>query len=130
MESKHTLFRNGPLAEQERKSWLVLEAIRKRGPLTKTDISRITGLNIVTVSNYVNNYISRGLALARGFNSSTGGRKPEVVELNPHFGFAMGIDLGASGLAHSEMIAVLTDLNGGVVAKIKKPRLEEDMGRL
>ena len=130
MESKHTLFRNGPLTEQERKSWLVLEAIRKRGPLTKTEISRITGLNIVTVSNYVNNYISRGFALAKVFNSSTGGRKTELVELNSSFGFAMGIDLGSSGLAHPEMIAVLTDLNGKVVAKVKKPRPEEDMGRL
>lgn len=130
MESKHTLFRNRPLTEQERKNWLVLEAIRKSGPLTKTEISRITGLNIVTVSNYVNNYISRGLALAKGFNSSTGGRKPEVVELNSRFGFAMGIDLGVSGLAQPETIAVLTDLNGRVVAKIKKPRPKEDMGRL
>ena len=69
MENKHILSRNGPLTEQERKSWLVLEAIRKSGPLTKTEISRITGLNIVTVSNYVNNYISCGLVLARGFNS-------------------------------------------------------------
>ena len=130
MENKHILSRNGPLTEQERKSWLVLEAIRKSGPLTKTDISRITGLNIVTVSNYVNNYISCGLVLAKGFNSSTGGRKPEVIELNSHFGFAMGIDLGVSGLAQAEMIAVLTDLSGRVVARIKRPRPEGDMGRL
>ena len=130
MDSKRQLFKNWLLTEQERKSWLVLEAIRENSPLTKAEISKITGLNVVTVSNYVNNYISRGLVLGKGLNSSTGGRKPELVELNSRFGFAIGIDLGAPGLASSKMIAVLTDLSGKVIAKVKKPRSEESIDRL
>jgi len=130
MDSKRQLFKNWLLTEQERKSWLVLEAVRRNGPLTKAEISKVTGLNVVTVSNYVNNYISRGLVLGKGLNSSTGGRKPELVELNSGFGFAVGIDLGAPGLPSSEMIAVLTDLSGKVIVKIKKPRSEESIDRL
>ncbi len=130
MDTKKPLFKNRPLTEQERKNWLVLETIRKNSPLTKAEISKITGLNVVTVSNYVNNYISRGLVLGKGLNFSTGGRKPELVELNSGFGFAIGIDLGAPGLVSSEMTAVLTDLSGKVIAKIKKPRPEESIDKL
>ena len=49
------------LTDKERKNLAILEVIRKNGPISRTDISKITELNIVTVSNYVNHYIKKGL---------------------------------------------------------------------
>ena len=80
------------LTEREQKSLNLLELIRQRGPLTRTELSQGTGFNIVTVSNYVSDFIKQGLVVERGFDVSTGGRKPVLIELNASAGYAIGID--------------------------------------
>ena len=67
------------LTEREEKSFQILELLRQRGPMTRTELSQGTGFNIVTVSNYVNQFIKQALVLERGFDISTGGRKPILV---------------------------------------------------
>ena len=51
------------LTDKERKNLAILEVTRKNGPISRTDISKITELNIVTVSNYVSHYIKKGLVV-------------------------------------------------------------------
>ncbi|MEA3328641.1 MAG: ROK family transcriptional regulator [Candidatus Omnitrophota bacterium] len=118
------------LTELEKKNWVILEIIRKNGPVTKTDISQLTGINIVTVSNYVNKYLDQGLVRGRGLDSSTGGRKPELVELNSDFAFAVGLDLGPLNVPAADMTAILTNLSGRVIVKLKRSRPKEDIDRL
>jgi len=91
--------------------------IRRRGPLTRTEISKETELNIVTVSNYINNYIEKGLVLEGGLDVSTGGRRPVMVELNPKAGFVIGV-----GVDLFNEIGLLTDLQANVLVRIKRPR--------
>jgi len=117
MVIRHTLFRDQVLSDRERKNLAILDVVRKSGPVTRTEISRITKLNIVTVSNYVNSYIDKGLVIERGFDVSTGGRKPTLVELNSKQGYVIGIDVGPVN-----MTAILTDLSNNVINKTKKPR--------
>ena len=119
-----------PLTEHGRKNWAILETIRKKGPITKSDISQLTGINIVTVSNYVNDYLAKGLILGKGLDSSTGGRKPELIELNNEFAFAIGVDLGELNLTAADMVAVLTDLAGNIIVKIRRSRPRESMNEL
>ena len=57
---KQTLLKDRMLTDKERKNLAILEAIRKNGPISRTDISKLTEFNIVTVSNYVNHYIKKG----------------------------------------------------------------------
>ena len=66
------------LTERQEKNFQLLELLRRRGPLTRTELSQGAGFNIVTVSNYVNQFIKSGLVSERGFDVSTGGRKPRV----------------------------------------------------
>ncbi|MFH1645307.1 MAG: winged helix-turn-helix domain-containing protein, partial [Candidatus Omnitrophota bacterium] len=94
MAIRQTLFRDQILSDRERKNLAILDVIRKSGPITRTEISKFTKLNIVTVSNYVNNYIEKGLVVEKGFDVSTGGRKPTLVELNASIGYAIGVDIG------------------------------------
>jgi len=117
MAIRQTLFRDQVLSDRERKNLSILDVIRKSGPVTRTEISKVTKLNIVTVSNYVNNYIDKNLIIERGFDVSTGGRKPTLVELNAKMGNVIGIDVGPVN-----MVAVITDLTNTVVGKTKRPR--------
>ncbi len=109
------------LTDKERKNLSILEVIRKNGPISRTDISKITELNIVTVSNYVSHYIKKGLVVEGELDESTGGRKPVLVELNPKAGYIVGV-----GLNMLSMVAVLVDLEINVIAEIKRERLPEN----
>ena len=109
------------LTDKERKNLAILEVIRKNGPISRTDISKTTELNIVTVSNYVSHYIKKGLVVEGELDESTGGRKPVLVELNPKAGYIVGV-----GLNMLSMVAVLVDLEINVITEIKRERLPEN----
>ena len=105
------------LTERERKNVSILEAIKRYGPISRTDISKLTKLNIVTVSNYVNNFIEHGIVIEKGLDISSGGRRPTIVVLNPKSAYVVGIDLGVFRIR-----AVLADLEGSIVAQSDAPR--------
>jgi len=105
------------LTERERKNVAILEAIKRYGPISRTDISKLTKLNIVTVSNYVNNFIEQGIVIEKGLDISSGGRRPTIVVLNPKSAYVIGVDLGVFTIT-----AVLADLEGNVVTRSKAAR--------
>lgn len=111
------IFDEEIMTDRERKNWAILDLIRRRGPITRTEISKETELNIVTVSNYINSYIQKGLVVEGGLDVSSGGRRPVMVELNPKAGFVVGV-----GLDLFNVIGVLTDLQANVLVKVKKAR--------
>ncbi|MBI1977781.1 MAG: ROK family transcriptional regulator [Candidatus Omnitrophica bacterium] len=118
---KQMLLKDRILTDKERKNLAILEVIRKNGPISRTDISKITELNIVTVSNYVNHYIKTGLVVEGELDESTGGRKPVLVELNPKAGYIAGV-----GLNMLNMVGVLVDLEINVITELKRERLPEN----
>jgi N-acetylglucosamine repressor len=118
---KQMLLKDRILTDKERKNLAILEVIRKSGPISRTDISKITELNIVTVSNYVGHYIKQGLVVEGELDESTGGRKPVLVELNPKAGYIVGV-----GLNMLNMVGVLVDLEINVITEIKRERLPEN----
>ena len=78
--SYRTLYKDVVLTDRERKNIVLLDVIRRNGPIAKTDIARITKHNIVTVSNYVEHYIKQKLVAEKGLDVSSGGRRPELLE--------------------------------------------------
>ena len=130
MIRRRTLLNQHRLTEREEKNFQILELLRQRGPLTRTELSQGTGFNIVTVSNYINQFLKHGLVSERGFDISTGGRKPILVELNAKTGFAVGIDVGLTGTANAQIVMVVTDLRGQIVHRVVKPRTSDDMDRV
>ncbi|MDD5449434.1 MAG: ROK family transcriptional regulator [Candidatus Omnitrophica bacterium] len=109
------------LSDHERKNLAILEVIRRGKTISRTDISRLTGLNIVTVSNYINDYITKGLIVEKGYDSSTGGRRPTIIELNPTYTHVIGVELGINNIR-----AVLTDLEANLIASSRKDRPKDD----
>lgn len=95
MRVKHkTLFTTRLSADREKKNLLFFKLIKSRKSTSRTEISKLTDINIVTVSNYVNSYIKKGLVAERGYDVSSGGRRPELIELNQRWGHVIGIDIG------------------------------------
>ena len=114
---KTTDLEDHALTERERKNVSILEAIKRYGPISRTDISKLTKLNIVTVSNYVNNFIELGIVIEKGLDISSGGRRPTIVVLNPKSAYVVGVDLGVFHVS-----TVLADLEGSVVSHSRAPR--------
>lgn len=128
MIQRRTLLGDYRLNEREDKNFRLLELMRQRGALTRTQLSQGTGFNIVTVANYVADFIAHGLVVERGFDVSTGGRKPILIELNPKAAFVIGVDLGLMGSSVPvTMTGFITDLRGTIVHRIVKPRIPDGM---
>ena len=115
MKLKGGLFKYQMLSDKERKNLLLLDIIMQKGPISRTDVSKETELNIVTVSNYVNSFLDRGIVIEKGLDVSSGGRKPTLVELNSKGGYSIGIDIGPINV-----IAVMTDLSAKIITKEKR----------
>ena len=115
--AKRRLLDQADLSDHEKKNLQILDTIRKKGPIARAEISRLIGLNIVTVTSYVDQYIKKNVIKEVGIDVSTGGRKPTLVDLNPFVMYAIGI-----GLSLTKMIAVLTNFKGEVVYRIEKDR--------
>ena len=115
--SKRELLDQVELNDHEKKNLQILDTIRKKGPVARAEISRLIGLNIVTVTSYVDQYIKKGVIQEVGIDVSSGGRKPTLVDLNPKSVYLIGV-----GLNIVDMIAVLCDLKGDVVFRLVKER--------
>ncbi len=117
-----SLYKNDYLTDRERKNIILLDVIRRNGPIAKTDISRITQFNIVTVSNYVEHYIDQKLVVEKGLDISSGGRRPELIELNSEWGNLVGVEIGPT-----HILGILSNLNPTILHKLKVKRPEGHM---
>ncbi len=108
---------------------IVLESVLQGAPLSRADISALTGLNKATVSSLVQDLIDSGLVREIGTGQSSGGRKPVLLEFVAESGYAVGVDLGVNYVR-----GVLTDLRGGVAvertAQLDKTSPDEVFGIL
>ena len=112
-------FQKENLSEKERRNIDILEVLRKHGPISRPDISKEMGLNVVTISNYVDEFIKRNIVFEKELDVSEGGRRPVLLDLNPQAGFVIGV-----GLNLMNMVGLLVDLKGNIVTKtqIARPR--------
>ncbi|GAF88011.1 unnamed protein product, partial [marine sediment metagenome] len=124
VKKEHT-FTYKDISDRKRKNLAILDCVRRKGPLSRTDISRETGINIVSVSNYVMNYIKKGLVLEWGLDTSTGGRRPELIKLNLESAYVAGLDIGSE-----KLIAVIADLGLKIKSKVVAPRPEGSMDKV
>jgi predicted NBD/HSP70 family sugar kinase len=122
MKLKGGLFKYQMLSDKEKKNLLFLDMIMQKGPISRTDISKETELNIVTVSNYINNFIDKTIVIEKGLDISSGGRKPTLVELNSQGGYIIGLDIGPIN-----EVAIMTDLSARIMVKNKEKRPQGHM---
>ena len=112
-------FHKEELTEKEKRNIEILEILRRRGPISRPDISKEMGLNVVTISNYVDDFIKHNLVHEKELDISEGGRRPVLLDLNPQAGYIIGV-----GLNLANMVGLLVDLKGNIITKtqIARPR--------
>ena len=105
------------LTEKEKRTIDILEILRRRGPISRPDISKEMGINVVTVSNYIDEFIKNNLVYEKELDVSDGGRRAVLLDLNPRAGFIIGV-----GLNLMNMVGLLVDLKGNIVTKTQVAR--------
>ena len=107
------------LNDKEKRNLEILDILRKRGPISRPEISRDMGINIVTISNYIDDFIKNNLVFEKELDVSEGGRRPVLLDLNPRAGFTVGV-----GLNLNNMVGLLVDLKGNIITKtqVTRPR--------
>lgn len=123
--TKEGLFKFQALSEKQRKNLIILETIRKKGPVSKAELSKQSGYNIVTLSNHIDEYIKKGIAKTDGVDVSSGGRKPVLIELDKNGLFLIGIDFSKDAMA-----GVLTNPMLNVISEVKIPRPAIEQGEV
>ncbi|NMP22884.1 ROK family transcriptional regulator [Sulfobacillus harzensis] len=71
----------------------VLGLLYQRKTISRADISRQTGLNRATVSSLVDELISDKFVVEVGTGTSSGGRKPIILQFNADSGYVIGVDV-------------------------------------
>lgn len=95
---------------------VILRIVRDRGPISRAEIAKLTGLNPATVSSNVGNLMELGVVREVGIGASSGGRKPMLIELNPGGYYVIGVDMGTSDVSTG-----ITDLEGRIQCKRTLP---------
>src|SRR5260370_2010043 len=79
---------------------------------SRADLVRFSGLSAPTVSSTVEYLERKGLVERIGMGAPSGGRPPNLLQLNASFGYVIGGDIGGTGGR-----VALADLRGKIVAK-------------
>ena len=90
----------------------VYRTIVLNAPISRADISRLTGLNKVTVSNAVKSLLDADIVSEEGIISTDNGRPPMMLTLSKTFGVIIGLEI--SGISTN---VIITDLQGNILDK-------------
>jgi len=112
-------FQKEEFTGKEKRNIDILEVLRRLGPISRPDISKEIGINVVTISSYIDEFIRHNLVFEKELDRSEGGRRPTLLDLNPQGGYVVGV-----GLNLMNMVGLLVDLKGNIITKtqITKPR--------
>ncbi|MDQ0899190.1 N-acetylglucosamine repressor [Paenibacillus sp. V4I7] len=120
---------------------LIFNAIREKGPLSRSQLAKDLRLSPSTATVIVDHFIAIGFVKEVGKGDSSGGRKPILVELAKDAGMVVAIDLEQSRAAilnlnaeflitkpipaikQGDLIAILLEVIHEMVRKIQGPRL-------
>ncbi|MFH1191146.1 MAG: ROK family transcriptional regulator [Candidatus Omnitrophota bacterium] len=104
-------------SEKEKRNIEILGILRRQGPISRSDISQEMGINVVSISNYIDDFIKCKLVYEKELDVSEGGRRPVLIDLNPRAGYAIGV-----GLNLMNMVGLLVDLKGNIITKTQITR--------
>lgn len=110
-------FQKEEFSEKEKRNIEILEVLRRLGPISRPDISKEIGVNVVTVSSYIDEFVRHSLVFEKELDRSEGGRRPALLDLNPQGGYVVGV-----GLNLMNMVGLLVDLKGNIITKTQVSR--------
>jgi glucokinase-like ROK family protein len=85
---------------------VILRLVREQGPISRTDLARLTQLTPATAFSIVQELVDQGLVQESGIGPSKGGRRPMLFEFNPRSFTAIGVNIRTA-----QVLGVLTYLD-------------------
>lgn len=95
---------------------LILHIVRGQGPLSRTQLTEISGLSLGAVSQITNDLLTKNWIYEVGESDYTGGRRQIMLRLNPHAGYVLGLKL-----MEERIVCALTDLETTVLEYVETP---------
>lgn len=89
----------------------IIRLIREKGPISRVDISELTGIPQPTITRITEELLKIDLIRETGLTPTSRGRRPILLSFNATWRFAVGVQLGGSTIR-----VALTDLNGNRIA--------------
>jgi predicted NBD/HSP70 family sugar kinase len=110
------LFAARPSLIRAMNEQLLLEHIRQRGPSSRAELARVSGLSKPTVSLALGNVERAGLVRIAGQRTGVPGRSARLYEIRPDAGLVLGLDIG-----HEYVRGAIADLTGEIRARTSVP---------
>lgn len=104
-----------PETIREMNETLILETLRKKGPMSRANLKKALNLSFPTISANVKNLIDSNWIIETEKDENAMGRKATLLAYNAKKGYVVGIDVG-----RSHITTLLTDLTGKEVATCLK----------
>jgi predicted NBD/HSP70 family sugar kinase len=105
---------------------VLLDLVRREGPISRADLARRSGLSKPTVSLTLSNLEADGLVRPAGIRTGNPGRAAILYEIRPEAGLVLALDVGRQYLR-----GALSDLGGGILAKdTRRARVVSWSGRI
>jgi N-acetylglucosamine repressor len=111
---KRTKVNQSLLKEINRKK--MLRVIHERGHSSRAELRHLIKQDGKTVTNIAKSLIRDGLLTSSGYSSFTGGRRRELLVLDPEFGYIIGIHLDINFL-----IGIVTNFQSKVLLRERIP---------
>jgi predicted NBD/HSP70 family sugar kinase len=110
--------RMNPLAMKGFNAIEILELIRRHGCISRAKLAAVSRLSKPTISDQVDALIAKGLVIEAGSGSasSRGGKKPTLIDLNPHYGRILCADIGFDSIRF-----LSTDLKARILHQAQVP---------
>ena len=94
----------------------VLNIVKAEGPVSRTEIVRLSGLSPATVSEITGDLIAEGLIYEKAAGDSTGGRPPILLALSQDAAYVVGLKL-----AEGHISAAMTDIEANILSTLTVP---------
>jgi N-acetylglucosamine repressor len=94
---------------------IVINLIRKSGRISRSDVSKITKMSLSTITYIVDELMAVDLVREVGVATSTGGRRPVLLEFNADYGYTVGVKI-----EEKRVLFALTNLNADILDLVEK----------
>lgn len=105
---------NGAMKASNRR--LILKTVRTQTRISRRDLAVVTGLTPASVTNLVKELLAEGYLVEAGRGESRNGPRPIFLEVNPMWGYVIGVELTVT-----DIICVMTDFRAHVLFRGRTP---------
>lgn len=102
--------------ESESRPAAILYELWKEGPISRGALADRMGLNLPTVSAVVQDLIKAEILIEEGFATSTGGRKAQLLDVNPNKGGIVALEFSSRGI-----LSASSDMKGRLHNHVIRP---------